>query len=46
MNPITTVVAVVIAAWAVADLLLIPRGRALRVGDGGRRAPTLPLLPG
>ena len=32
MNPFTTVVAVVIAAWAVADLLLIPRGRALRVG--------------
>jgi hypothetical protein len=32
MNPLTTVVAVVIAAWAVADLLLIPRGRALRVG--------------
>jgi hypothetical protein len=32
MNPFTTLVAVVIAAWAVADLLLIPRGRALRVG--------------
>jgi hypothetical protein len=32
MNPFTTVVAVVIAAWAVADLVLIPRGRALRVG--------------
>jgi hypothetical protein len=32
MNPFTTVVAVVLAAWAVVDLLLIPRGRALRVG--------------
>ena len=32
MNPFTTVVAVVIAAWAVVDLLLIPRRRALRVG--------------
>ena len=32
MNPFTTVVAVVIAAWALVDLLLIPRGRALRVG--------------
>ena len=32
MNPFTTLVAVVIAAWAVVDLLLIPRGRALRVG--------------
>jgi hypothetical protein len=32
MNPFTTVVAVVIAAWAMVDLLLIPRGRALRVG--------------
>jgi hypothetical protein len=32
MNPFTTVVAVVLAAWAVADLLLIPRGKALRVG--------------
>ena len=32
MNPFTTVVAVVIAAWAVVDLILLPRGRALRVG--------------
>jgi hypothetical protein len=32
MNPFTTVVALVIAAWAVVDLLLLPRGRALRVG--------------
>jgi hypothetical protein len=32
MNPFTTLVAVVIAAWALVDLLLIPRGRALRVG--------------
>ena len=32
MNPFTTVVAVVIAAWAVVDVLLIPRGKALRVG--------------
>jgi hypothetical protein len=31
MNPFTTLVAVVIAAWAVVDVLLIPRGRALRV---------------
>ncbi len=32
MNPFTTLVAAVIAAWALVDLLLIPRGRALRVG--------------
>ena len=32
MNPLTTVVAVVIAAWAVADLVLLPRRRSLRVG--------------
>jgi hypothetical protein len=32
MNPFTTLVAVVIAAWAAVDLLLLPRGRALRVG--------------
>ena len=31
MNPFTTLVAVVIAAWAVVDLLLLPRRRALRV---------------
>ena len=29
MNPFTTVVAVVIAGWAVADLVLLPRRRAL-----------------
>ncbi len=32
MNPFTTLVAVVIAAWAVVDVLLLPRRRALRVG--------------
>jgi hypothetical protein len=32
MNPFTTVLAVVIAAWAVADVILLPRRRALRVG--------------
>jgi hypothetical protein len=32
MNPFTTLVAVVIAAWAIVDFLLLPRGRALRVG--------------
>ena len=31
MNPFTTLVAVVIAGWAVADVLLLPRRRALRV---------------
>jgi hypothetical protein len=31
MNPFTTLVAVVIGAWAVVDLLLLPRRRALRV---------------
>ena len=35
MNPFTTLVAVVIAAWAVVDVLLLPRGRALRVGFSG-----------
>jgi hypothetical protein len=29
MNPFTTVVAVVVAGWAVADLVLLPRHRAL-----------------
>ena len=29
MNPFTTVVASVVAAWAVADLILLPRRRAL-----------------
>ena len=32
MNPFTTLAAVVIAAWAVVDVLLLPRRRALRVG--------------
>jgi hypothetical protein len=32
MNPFTTVLAVVIAAWAVVDVILLPRRRALRVG--------------
>jgi hypothetical protein len=32
MNPFTTVLAVVIAGWAVVDVLLLPRRRALRVG--------------
>jgi hypothetical protein len=32
MNPFTTVLAAVIVAWAVADALLLPRRRALRVG--------------
>ena len=32
MNPFTTVLATVIAAWAVVDVLLLPRRRALRVG--------------
>ncbi len=32
LNPFTTVLAVVIAAWAVVDVLLLPRRRALRVG--------------
>lgn len=32
MNPFTTLVAVVIAAWAIADLVLLPRRRSLRVG--------------
>jgi hypothetical protein len=31
MNPFTTLVAVTIAAWAVADLVLLPRKRALRI---------------
>src|SRR4029453_6926401 len=29
MNPLTTVAAVVVAAWAVADAVLLSRGRAL-----------------
>jgi hypothetical protein len=32
LNPFTTLVAVVIAAWAIADLVLLPRRRSLRVG--------------
>jgi hypothetical protein len=31
MNPFTTVVAVVVAGWALADLALLPRRRALGV---------------
>jgi hypothetical protein len=31
MNPFATLVAVLIAAWAVADLALLPRHRALDV---------------
>ena len=38
MNPFTTLVAVVIAAWAVVDLLLLPRRRALRVEVSPRAA--------
>jgi hypothetical protein len=36
MNPFTTIVAVVLAAWAVVDLLLLPSRRALRVGFSPR----------
>lgn len=39
MNPITTLLAVVLAAWALADLVLLPRCRSLRIGlslRGGR----------
>jgi hypothetical protein len=32
MNPFTTLVAVVIGAWAIADLVLLSRRRSLRVG--------------
>jgi hypothetical protein len=32
MNPFTTILAVGFAAWAVADAVLLPRRRALRVG--------------
>ena len=32
MNPFTTLVAMVIVGWALADLVLLPRRRALRVG--------------
>lgn len=31
MNPLATLLAVVVAAWAVADLVLLPRRRALEV---------------
>lgn len=31
MNPFTTIVALGIAAWAIADAALLPRGKALRV---------------
>jgi len=31
MNPFTTVLAAVVAAWAVADVVLLPRGQALGV---------------
>ena len=31
MNPFTTLAAVVVAAWALADLALLPRGQALSV---------------
>jgi hypothetical protein len=31
LNPFTTLVAVVVAAWAVTDLALLPRGRAVGV---------------
>lgn len=43
MNPFTTLVAAVIAAWALVDLLLIPRGRALRVGVSPRLGRALRL---
>jgi len=32
MNPFTTLVAVVVAAWAISDLVLLPRRQSLRVG--------------
>jgi hypothetical protein len=44
MNPFTTLVAVVIAAWAVADVLLLPRRRALRVGVSPKAAKWLRVL--
>jgi hypothetical protein len=36
MNPLATVAAVVVAAWAVADSLLLARGRALDLEVGPR----------
>jgi hypothetical protein len=41
MNPFTTVVAVVVAAWAAADLALLPRGQALGVEVSARAARAL-----
>lgn len=38
MNPFTTLVAVVVAGWAIADLLLLPRGQALDVEVAPRLA--------
>jgi hypothetical protein len=38
MNPFTTLVAVVVAAWAVADLVLLPRRQALDVEVSARVA--------
>jgi hypothetical protein len=36
MNPLTTVAAVVVVAWAVADAILLARGRALDLEVGAR----------
>jgi hypothetical protein len=44
MNPFTTLVAVVIAAWAAVDLLLLPRRRALRVDVSPRVAKVLRVV--
>jgi hypothetical protein len=38
MNPLATIAVVLIAAWAVADLVLLPRGSALRLRLSPRAA--------
>jgi hypothetical protein len=44
MNPLTTLVAVVIAAWAVADLVLLPRRSALELDVDKRLANPLRMV--
>lgn len=41
MNPFTTLAAVVVAAWALADLVLLPSRRSLDVSVSPRLAPVL-----
>jgi hypothetical protein len=44
MNPLTTLVAFLVGAWAVADLALLPRRRSLRIELAPSLAPAARVI--